>query len=208
VQGRFITLEGIEGVGKSTNMEFVADIVRQTGHDVIITREPGGTPLAEQLRRLVLHREDEPVPALAELLIMFAGRCLHLENHIRPALDQGTWVICDRFTDATFAYQGGGRRESSDRIETLEQWVHGGLQPDLTILLDADPKVGLARAGARGNSDRFEKEHLDFFQRVRTAYLDRAGQFPDRIAVVDAGRSLPEVQEDIRKYMNKYFQLI
>jgi len=205
VQGRFITLEGIEGVGKSTNLEFVADMVRASGRELLLTREPGGTPLAEQLRRIVLHREDEPVPTLAELLLMFAGRCLHLENRIRPALEQGTWVICDRFTDATFAYQGGGRGEPSERIETLERWVHGGLQPDLTILLDADPEIGLARAEARGNSDRFERERLEFFRRVRAAYLARAEQFPARFVVVDAARPLSEVREDIRKHINKIF---
>ncbi len=203
VHGRFITLEGIEGVGKSTNLEFVAEMIREAGHDLLVTREPGGTPLAEQLRRLVLHREDEPVPALAELLLMFAGRCLHLENRIRPALAQGTWVICDRFTDATFAYQGGGRREPSVRIEALEDWVHGDLQPDLTILLDADPEVGLARVGTRGNSDRFEREQIAFFRRVRAAYLDRAERFPRRFAVVDAARPLSDVREDIRRYVNK-----
>lgn len=203
MQGRFITLEGIEGVGKSTNLEFVAGMIREAGHQLLVTREPGGTPLAEQLRRIVLHREDEPVPALAELLLMFAGRCLHLENRILPALAAGTWVLCDRFTDATFAYQGGGRQQPAGRIEALETWVHGHLQPDLTILLDADPEVGLARAEARGDSDRFEKERLEFFRRVRAAYLARAEQFPARFAVVDAARSLPQVRKDIRTQVNK-----
>lgn len=198
MQGRFITLEGIEGVGKSTNLEFVAGLIRAAGHKLLVTREPGGTPLAEQLRQIVLHREDEAVPALAELLIMFSGRSLHLANRIRPALDQGSWVVCDRFTDATFAYQGGGRGQPVDRIETLEAWVHDGLQPDLTILLDADPEIGLARAGARGPSDRFEKERLDFFRRVRAAYLARAERFADRFVVVDAARTLPEVQDELR----------
>jgi dTMP kinase len=203
VQGRFITLEGIEGVGKSTNLEFVAGMVREAGHELLVTREPGGTPLAEQLRRIVLHREDEPVPALAELLLMFAGRCLHLENRIRPALAAGTWVLCDRFTDATFAYQGGGRQQPTGRIEAIEGWVHGDLQPDLTILLDAAPEVGLARAEARGDSDRFEKERLEFFRRVRAAYLARAAQFASRFVVIDAARSLAEVREDIRNQVNK-----
>jgi len=202
VQGRFITLEGIEGVGKSTNLEFVAGMIREAGHDLLVTREPGGTPLAEQLRRIVLHREDEPVPALAELLLMFAGRCLHLENRIRPALAAGTWVLCDRFTDATFAYQGGGRGQPAARIKALEDWVHANLQPDLTILLDAKPEIGLARAEARGDSDRFEKERLEFFRRVRAAYLARAEQFPSRFTVVNAARSLREVRDDIRKRIN------
>ena len=201
--GRFITLEGIEGVGKSTNLEFVRGLVEEAGHPVLVTREPGGTALAEKLRDVVLHHDDESVPGLAELLIMFAGRCLHLENKIRPALASGTWVICDRFTDATFAYQGGGRGEALDRVETLEAWVQRGLQPDLTLLLDADPDVGLARADARGAKDRFERERLEFFDRVRKAYLDRAGQFPERIAVVDAGQPLDLVQADIKQYMKK-----
>ena len=199
--GRFITLEGIEGVGKSTNLEFVRGLVEEAGHPVLVTREPGGTALAEKLRDVVLHHDDEPVPGLAELLIMFAGRCLHLENKIRPALASGTWVICDRFTDATFAYQGGGRGEALDRIETLEAWVQRGLQPDLTLLLDADPDLGLGRAGARGAKDRFERERLEFFDRVRKAYLDRAEQFPERIAVVDAGQPLDLVQADIKQYI-------
>jgi len=203
VQGRFITIEGIEGVGKSTNLDFIAGRIRAAGHEVVVTREPGGTPLAEQLRQIVLHREEEPVPALAELLIMFAGRCLHLANRIRPALDQGSWVLCDRFTDATFAYQGGGRGQAAERIETLEAWVHDGIQPDLTILLDAEPEIGLARAGARGPSDRFEKERLDFFRRARAVYLARAEQFPGRFVVVNAARSLPEVQEDLRSCISK-----
>jgi len=201
VAGRFITLAGIEGVGKSTNLEFVRRLVEEAGHPVLVTREPGGTALAEKLRDVVLHHDDEPVPGLAELLIMFAGRCLHLENKIRPALASGTWVICDRFTDATFAYQGGGRGEGLDRIESLEHWVQQGLQPDLTLLLDAEPGVGLARADARGAKDRFERERLEFFDRVRRAYLDRAEKFPERIAVVDAGRPLDLVQADIRQYI-------
>lgn len=202
--GRFITLEGIEGVGKSTNLQFVESLLRSAGHDVVVTREPGGTPLAEQLRDVVLHHEDESVPGLAELLIMFAGRCLHLENRIRPALAAGSWVLCDRFTDATFAYQGGGRGQPAARILALEEWVQQGLQPDLTLLLDADPEIGLARAGARSERDRFERERFDFFRRVRESYLERAARFPDRIALVDAGKPLPEVQEDIRSILEKF----
>lgn len=200
---RFITLEGIEGVGKSTNLEFVRGLINEAGHQVQVTREPGGTAMAERLRDIVLHHDDESVPALAELLIMFAGRCLHLENLIRPVLESGTWVLCDRFTDATYAYQGGGRGQRLERIETLEAWVQDGLQPDLTLLLDADPEVGLARAGARGEKDRFEREQVEFFARVRSAYLERASRYPDRMVVIDAGRSLEEVQSSITMHMQK-----
>ena len=200
---RFITLEGIEGVGKSTNLEFVRRLVSEAGHEVLVTREPGGTAMAERLRDIVLHHDDEPVPGLAELLIMFAGRCLHLENLIRPALGSGTWVLCDRFTDATFAYQGGGRGQSPERIAALEAWVQEGLQPDLTLLLDAAPEVGLARAGARGEADRFEREQLEFFSRVRNAYLERAARYPDRIFIIDAGRSLEDVQSSIKNCLQK-----
>lgn len=200
---RFITLEGIEGVGKSTNVAFVESLIREAGHEVLVTREPGGTVLAERLRDIVLHHDDEHVPALAELLIMFAGRCLHLENRIRPALARGQWVVCDRFTDATFAYQGGGRGQDGDRIESLEAWVQAGLEPDLTLLLDAEPETGLARAGARGEKDRFERERMAFFTRVREAYLERAARYPERIVVVDADRPLGAVQSDIRDIIKK-----
>lgn len=202
--GRFITLEGIEGVGKSTNLHFVERLIRDAGHEVLVTREPGGTPLAERLRDVVLHHEEEEVPGLAELLIMFAGRCLHLENRIRPALAADVWVLCDRFTDATFAYQGGGRGESEARIRALEEWVQQGLEPDLTLLLDADPEIGLARAGARSEKDRFENERLDFFRRVRESYLARAERFPDRFVVIDAAQPLPDVQTDLRNTLDKF----
>ena len=196
--GRFITLEGIEGVGKSTNLDFVARLLRDRGHEVVVTREPGGTPLAERIREVLLDHADEPVPPLAELLLMFAGRAIHLENRIRPALEQGRWVVCDRFTDATYAYQGGGRGQSARRIGELESWVQGRFRPDLTLLLDADPKVGLARAGRRGESDRFEIERREFFARVREAYLARARSEPGRIRVIDAAQPLESVQAQIR----------
>ena len=201
--GKFITLEGIEGVGKSTNVALVDRLVRDSGRETLVTREPGGTALAERLREIALHHEAEPMPELAELLIMFAARCLHIENRIRPALRDGVWVICDRFTDATYAYQGGGRGQEDSRIATLEDWVQGGLQPDLTILLDADPKVGLQRAGSRSSPDRFEKERIEFFSEVRSAYLARARRFPDRIVVVDAGAPLETVQINITKCLSK-----
>jgi dTMP kinase len=203
VTGRFITLEGIEGVGKSTNTKFVADLIKAAGHDVIITREPGGTPLAERLRDIALHHDDEPVPATAELLIMFAARSLHLENLIKPAIAAGRWVVCDRFTDATYAYQGGGRGQDGERISALERWVQSGTQPDLTILLDADPTIGMTRAAERSAADRFEREREEFFQRVRLTYLARAERYTSRFRVIDAGRSLDRVQEDIRNVINK-----
>jgi dTMP kinase len=203
VTGKFITLEGIEGVGKSTNTDFVADLVKAAGHDVVVTREPGGTPLAERLREIALHHDDEPVPALAELLIMFAARSLHLENLIKPAIVRGEWVVCDRFTDATYAYQGGGRGQDVERISALEGWVQTGIQPDLTILLDADPEIGMSRAAQRSAADRFERERQEFFQRVRLAYLARADKYKSRFRVIDAAQPLDKVQENIRTVLNK-----
>lgn len=201
--GKFITLEGIEGVGKSTNTDFVADLVKAAGHDVVVTREPGGTPLAERLREIALHHDDEPVPALAELLIMFAARSLHLENLIKPAIVRGEWVVCDRFTDATYAYQGGGRGQDVERISALEGWVQTGIQPDLTILLDADPEIGMSRAAQRSAADRFERERQEFFQRVRLAYLARADKYKSRFRVIDAAQPLDKVQKNIRTVLNK-----
>jgi dTMP kinase len=197
VTGKFITLEGGEGVGKSTNLEFVAEVLRRAGKSVDLTREPGGTPLAERVRALVVDHADEPMPPAAELLLMFAARSIHLENRIRPALARGAWVVCDRFTDATYAYQGGGRGADPSWIADLEHRVQGALRPDLTILLDADPAVGLARAGARGAADRFEAERLAFFRDVRAVYLERAEADPGRFRVIDAGRPLDDVQADI-----------
>lgn len=203
MSGRFITLEGIEGVGKSTNLRFVADLLRDRGHEVVVTREPGGTPLAERVREILLDHADEPVPPLAELLLMFAGRAIHLENQIRPALQRGCWVVCDRFTDATYAYQGGGRGQSTERIAELERWVQREFRPDLTLLLDADPAIGLRRVGRRGESDRFEIERRDFFSRVRETYLARARAEPARIRVIDASLALKAVQSEIRNEINK-----
>ena len=197
MKGRFITLEGGEGVGKSTNLAFVATLLREAGRTVDVTREPGGTPLAERVRALVVDHADEPMPPAAELLLMFAARSIHLENRIRPALARGAWVVCDRFTDATYAYQGGGRGADPAWIADLERRVQRGLRPDLTLLLDADPGVGLARAEARGAADRFEAERLAFFRDVRALYLARARAEPERFRVIDADRPLGEVQADI-----------
>ena len=164
--GKFITFEGIEGVGKSTNIEHLVDILTAAGFEVITTRAPGGTPLAEQLRDLVSKQASESLPEIAELLIVFAARALHVNNVIRPALAAGKWVVCDRFTDSSRAYQGAGRGLPSAHIDQLADWVHKGLEPDLTILLDAPVETGLARAGDRGAPDRFESEESEFFGRV------------------------------------------
>ncbi len=202
--GRLITLEGLEGVGKSTNMEFIQRILREAGIDVDVTREPGGTPLAEKIRELVLDTADEPLPDLCELLLIFAARSAHLENRIRPALDHGRWVLCDRFTDATYAYQGGGRGLPLEIIARLEDLVQSGLQPDLTILLDTPVEIGLERIRERGGTDRFESQRLEFFQRAREVYLSRAQQEPERCVVVDASRPLAQVQNDLAKVIELY----
>lgn len=189
-RGLFITLEGIEGVGKSTQVETVRGTLAAAGRAVRTTREPGGTPLAESIRELVLAPRTEPVPGAAELLLMFAARAVHVDNLIRPALAAGECVVCDRFTDATHAYQGGGRGVPVAEIALLESLTHGDLQPDLTLLLDAPPELALARARKRGPADRFEGEALAFFQRVRGAYLARAAAAPQRFAVIDATQPL------------------
>ena len=195
--GLFITLEGPEGAGKSTNREYLAERLREQGVDVLLTREPGGTPLAERIRELLLDPSDEPMAADTELLLVFAARAQHLQQVIRPALAKGSVVLCDRFTDATYAYQGGGRGVSIERIAQLEQFVQAELRPDLTLIFDLPVEVGLARAAARGRLDRFEQEGRGFFEAVRQAYLQRAAQAPQRYRVLDAGQSLAQVQADI-----------
>lgn len=196
-RGRFITVEGGEGVGKSTNIDFVCELLRKRGLRVMRTREPGGTPLAERVRAMLLDHDDEALPPLAELLLFFAARSLHVENAIRPALEAGTWVVCDRFTDATRAYQGAGRGLDRERIETLAGWVHGDLDPDLTVLLDAPPEVGRRRAAERSAADRMESQAAAFHARVREGYLAQARAEPGRFAVIDADRPLEQVQADI-----------
>jgi dTMP kinase len=194
--GRFVTLEGIEGVGKTTQVARLSAALKERGIAHVVTREPGGTPLAESIRGIVLTAREETLPPTAELLLMFAARAVHLANHIEPNLDAGRWVVCDRFTDATYAYQGGGRRLSVDPIRELERMVQGPRRPDLTILLDAPVEHALARAAARnagGVQDRFERERGEFFERVRSAYLARAAAEPGRIAVVDATQPIDEV---------------
>ncbi len=197
-RGKFITIEGIEGVGKSTNLDFVQSVLEDRGREVVRTREPGGTPSAERIRQVLLELGDESIPDIAELLLFFAARSLNLENLIRPALATGQWVLCDRFTDATRAYQGAGRGLDRERIDTLAGWVHDGLEPDLTLLLDAPVEVGFERIAARRSVDRMESEARAFYERVRAGYLDLAAANPDRFAVIDAAQSLADVQNDIR----------
>ena len=194
--GRFVTLEGIEGVGKSTQVARLSAALRGKGVAHVVTREPGGTALAETIRDVVLTARDETLPATAELLLMFAARAVHIKNLVEPNLRAGRWVICDRFTDATYAYQGGGRGVPTAQIRELEAMVQGALRPDLTVLLDAPVANALARARTRNAgaaADRFEREKSEFFERVRDAYLARAAADPTRIAVVDATRSVDEI---------------
>lgn len=193
-QGLFVTLEGVDGAGKSSHVEWLAEHFRALGRTVVFTREPGGTPLGEKLREIVLHDAMHPD---TEALLMFAARREHVEQVIRPALARGDVVISDRFTDASFAYQCGGRGLPEARLEILEDWVHGDLQPDLTLLFDVPGEVAQARMSATRTLDRFEKEKLDFHRRVREAYLRRAARFPARIRVIDGGRTLEEVRAQL-----------
>lgn len=201
VKGKFITIEGTEGVGKSTNIAFIQDWLVKQGLDVVMTREPGGTPLAEELRQILLAKRDEAFDPSAELLLIFAARAQHLAQVILPALSRGAWVVSDRFTDATYAYQGFGRGLNLETIETLENLVQGTLRPDLTLVLDIEVELGLARASARAELDRFESEKVEFFERVRAGYQKRAEQNPQRYARVDAGQPLDQVQQDIERVL-------
>jgi dTMP kinase len=196
-RGRFITIEGIEGVGKSTHMDAIVRHIEAAGHRVLTTREPGGTPYAEDIRAILTSRDEEPLPEIAELLLMFAARALNVNNVIVPALDAGTWVVCDRFTDSSRAYQGGGRGLPMETIDRLADWVHGDTWPDLTVLLDAPVEVGMQRAGDRGAPDRFEQERHDFFERVRACYLAIASREPTRVVVVDTTQTLAEVEAQV-----------
>ena len=195
--GKFLTLEGTEGTGKSTNLEFIQSRLERAGIELVVTREPGGTPLAEELRGILLKNRDENFDAMAELLVIFAARAQHLSEVVKPALAQGKWVLSDRFTDATFAYQGAGRNLSKDSILELETLVQQGLHPDLTFYLDIDVKTGLERARARAELDRFEREDIAFFERVRAGYHARVAANPERYHVVDAAQTLEKVQADI-----------
>ena len=202
--GMFITVEGIEGVGKTTNMEYLQQIITAAGKELVVTREPGGTPLGEAIRGLLLDPQYKGMDPDCELQLMFAARAEHLDKVIRPAIAAGRWVLCDRFTDATYAYQGGGRGLDTGKIAALEQLVQGDFRPDLTLLLDVPVEVGLARAGNRSAPDRFEQEKVDFFERVRLAYLDMAASHDGRYRVIDAGRSLARVQEQLAEVLREF----
>ena len=206
MQGRFITVEGIEGVGKTTNMEFIHQQLLASGKDVVVTREPGGTLLGEAIRGLLLDPQYKGMDPDCELQLMFAARAEHLDKVIRPAIETGRWVLCDRFTDATYAYQGGGRGLDSDKIAVLEKLVQGDFRPDLTLLLDVPVEVGLTRAGNRSAPDRFEQEKVEFFERVRQAYLDMAERHDGRYRVIDAGQPLAQVQEQLAVAMGTFMQ--
>ncbi|MBU6954334.1 dTMP kinase [Hahella sp. HN01] len=196
-KGLFITVEGIEGAGKTTNLNFIRSILEEGGEEVLMTREPGGTPMAEEVRELLLRPREETVSSTAELLLMFAARAQHLEQKIRPAIDRGVHVLSDRFTDATYAYQGGGRGLSWEMIHDLEKMVQADFKPDLTLLLRIDPEAGMARARKRGALDRFEQEKLEFYFRVQEGYMKRVAEDPGRFLVVDAQKSLEDVQATI-----------
>lgn len=197
-RGRFITVEGIEGVGKSSHIASVVEALAARGIKPLTTREPGGAPVADRIRALLLDPDGDAPAAQTELLLLFAARAEHLAVRVEPALARGQWVVCDRFTDATYAYQGGGRGIARERIAALEAWVQGELRPDHTLLLDAPATTALGRVRARGSTDRFEREELDFFERARAAYLERARAEPARFRVIDADRPLPEVRADVQ----------
>lgn len=201
-RGKFITLEGGEGVGKSTNLNFIKQQLDNAGIQVVVTREPGGTPFAEKIRQLLLENSEETISEQTELLLMFAARAQHIHQVIHPALEQGQWVLCDRFTDATYAYQGYGRNMDLQMIAWLEGKVQKGLKPDLTLLLDAPIDVGMERANKRGELDRFEKEKQDFFERVRAGYQERAKKLPQQIKLINANLPLQQVQMEIERVIN------
>ena len=196
--GKFITIEGIEGVGKTTNMTFIEEWLNRKNISYISTREPGGTPIGEDIRDLLLSPRDELVHENTELLLMFAARAQHLAEVIMPSLRRGEWVVCDRFTDATYAYQGGGRGVPYKRISILESLVQGDLRPDLSLLLDIPVNQGLERALYRSKPDRFEQEKVEFFQRVRNSYLSKSSDFPEQYRLIDASKTLLEVQLQVK----------
>jgi dTMP kinase len=198
MNGYFITVDGIDGAGKTTQIEFICELLERTGRRVVQTREPGGVALGERIRSLVLEQREQTMSADTELLLIFAARAEHLERVIRPALARGDWIVCDRFTDATYAYQGGGRHISSERIALLEDWVQGTLRPDLTLLFDLPVEQSMRRVDRRGQHNRFDSETLAFFERVRATYLQRARAAPQRYRIIDASRSLSDVQAEVR----------
>lgn len=207
VTGKFITLEGTEGVGKSTNLEYVTDLLRAKNIEVVLTREPGGTPIAELIRELLLAKHEEKMCDLSELLLVFAARAQHLDQVILPALRRGAWVLSDRFTDATYAYQGYGRGLSIKVIQQLETLVQESLRPDLTILLDIDVETGLQRAKNRSEPDRIELEKRQFFEAVREGYLELAKKNSERYMLIDASKELAEVQKSIHQKLTTYLEL-
>jgi dTMP kinase len=207
-KGRFITVEGGEGAGKSSNLAYIQSLLEAAGKQVLFTREPGGTPLGEAIRELLLGHKHTGMADDTELLLMFAARAEHLQQKILPALEQGVWVLCDRFTDASFAYQGAGRGLSLEKIAELQQFVQGSLRPDLTLLLDLPVDTGLERAGKRSEPDRFESEQRDFFEKVRTGYLRIAAREPERVQVIDAAPALDQVQAQIKTVIQHYLEML
>ncbi|ORU90997.1 MAG: dTMP kinase [Cycloclasticus sp. symbiont of Poecilosclerida sp. N] len=202
-KGKFLTLEGVEGVGKTTHLNFIASYLEQVGKKIVTTREPGGTAIAEQIRGLLLNHNDEALSSVSELLLMFAARAQHLKEVIKPALEAGKWVVCDRFTDATYAYQGGGRHFNMGDIAWMEKFVQKGLTPDKTVLLDLPVEIGLKRAACRSVPDRFESEKQFFFENVRQVYLDRAKAESNRFCVVDASEPIEQVQQSITGHLDE-----
>lgn len=207
-RGVFITLEGGEGAGKSTNVQWLADYLRARGKTVLVTREPGGTSVGEAIRGVLLDPELPSMHNDTELLLMFAARNEHLQRKILPALAQGTWVLCDRFTDATYAYQGSGRGIDQQRIGALEAWVQGELRPDYVLLFDLDVATGMARAHARGRADRFEQEHSTFFEKIRAGYLQRAARHPELYPIINAALALDEVQAQLQIVIERIIQQV
>ncbi len=205
-RGKFITLEGGEGVGKTTNLAFIENYLKLHNIPVSVTREPGGTALAEKIRKLLLDKDSEAISEHAELLMVFAARAQHIKHVIEPTLANGTWVLCDRFTDATYAYQGGGRNMKNSTIEWLENLVQGILRPDLTLLLDAPVEIGLERAKLRSNLDRFESEKFNFFEQVRRAYLLQAELHPNRIKVIKANQALIDVENELINVIGNFLR--
>ena len=205
-RGRFITVEGGEGAGKTSNLTFIQEFLETAGKTVVFTREPGGTPMGEEIRNLLLGHQHSGMAHDTELLLMFAARSEHLQQKILPALESGDWVLCDRFTDASYAYQGAGRGISRERIAILEQFVQGDLRPDLTLLLDVPVEMGLERAGRRSDPDRFESEAQDFFYKVREGYLAIARQEPHRVKLIDASPGLDQVQQQIASVLKEFME--
>ncbi len=199
-RGKFITFEGIDGAGKSTHVAWATDLLRGRGVGLVVTREPGGTILGEHLRRILL-AGDERIHAETETLMMFTARRQHLEEVIRPALQRGNWVLCDRFTDASFAYQGGGRGVPKEKLEALERWVHPDLQPDLTLLFDVSAELGQSRVASSKSADRFEREDAAFFSRVRNAYLERLQQWPNRIVRIDGSKPIADIRREVERHL-------